>query len=80
MVAVCYVDGVLHLFRDITVFDKHIQSFADDGDEFNWEMTVKQDITAFLGIQVNQNEKDGCYKFTQTGLIDKVLAVTKVED
>ena len=80
MMAVCHVDDVLCWFKDDNTFKKHIKSFEDNGDEFNWEMTVEQDVTAFLGIQVNQNEKDGCYKFTQTGLIDKVLAVTKVED
>ena len=80
MVAVCCLDDVLHWFKDNPDFKKHIQSFVNDGDEFNQKMSANQDVAAFLGIQVNQNEKDGCYKFTQTGLIDKVLAVTKVED
>ena len=77
--AVCCVDDLLHWFKDDKTFTKHIKSFEDDGHEFNWAMTVEQDVTAFLGIQVNQNEKDGCYKFTQTGLINKVLAATGME-
>ena len=42
-------------------------------------MNVEQNVTAFLGIQINQ-KKDSCYKFTQTGLINKVLAATGMED
>ena len=80
MVAVSHVDDVLHWFKDDNTFKKHIKSFEDNADEFNWEMTVEQDVTAFLGIQVNQNEKDSCCKFTQTRLINKILAVTGMAD
>ena len=79
MVAVSHVDDVLHWFKDDKTFTKHIKLFEDDRDKFNWEMTVEQDVTAFLGVQINQ-KKDGCYKFTQTGLINKVLAATGMED
>jgi len=78
--------------QDIT-FKKHIKSFENIGDEINWETTVELDVTAFFGIQVNQNKqnvsflgiqidqskKDSCHKLTQPALI-KVLAVTRMED
>ena len=64
MVAVSYVDDVLYWFKHDKTFNKHIKSFEDNGDKFNWEMTVKQDVTAFIGIQVNQNEKEGCHKWS----------------
>ena len=48
MVAVLHVDDVLHWFKDDKTFTKHIKSFEDDEDMFNWEMTAEQDVTAFL--------------------------------
>ena len=60
-------------------FKKHIKPFEDDGDTINWETTVELDITAFFGIQANQNKKDSYHKLTLPTLI-KVLAVTRTED
>jgi len=78
--------------QDIT-FKKHIKSFENIGDEINWETTVELDVTAFFGIQLNQNKKnlsflgiqidqskkDSCHKLTQPALI-KVSAVTRMKD
>ena len=79
MVCVSHVDDCLCWFKDDKTFNKLIKTFKDDGDEFNWEMTVEQDVTAFLGIQILQ-KKDGRYKLIQTGLINKVLNTTGMED
>ena len=79
MVCTSCVDDCLHWFKDDKTFNKLIKTFKDDGDKFNWEMTVEQDVTAFLGIQILQ-KKDGCYKLIQTGLINKVLNATGMED
>ena len=62
MVCISYVDDCLYWFKDDKTFNKLIKTFEDDGDKFNWEMTVEQDVTAFLGIQILQ-KKDGRYKF-----------------
>ena len=50
MVCASCVDDCLCWFKDDKTFNKLTKTFKDCGDEFNWEMTVEQDVTAFLGI------------------------------
>lgn len=76
--AVCYVDDVLFWCCDAKHFDVFIQSFKDDGDECSWEMTVKEDVLAFLGVHIT--EQNGGCKFTQEGSIDKILKAAGMED
>ena len=56
-----------------------LQSFKDDGDKYNWEMTKGGTVEEFLGIQVDPTS-DGGFKLTQTGLIEKVLTTVGMQD
>ena len=49
-----------------------LQSFKDDGDKYNWEMTKGGTVEEFFGIQENPIF-DGGFNLTQLGLIEKVL-------
>ena len=52
-----------------------IKSCEEDGDEYNWEMKIKNTVHEFLGIEVTELP-GGEFKFTQKGLIEKVLKAT----
>ena len=71
---------IAYRYREQTVFDDIIKSFEDDGDKYNWELTVEGAVNTFLGINMEQNEDNNSYKFLQTGLIDKVLSATDMTD
>lgn len=73
-----YVDDVCFFYRDEKVFQDIIQSFNDDGDIYNWEHTVEGEVNSFLGITITK--EDGSFKFTQQGLIDKVLKASGMTD
>ena len=50
-----------------------MESFDDDGDEFNWEMIIEGSVTEFLRIETTPVNGTNGWKLTQCGLIDKVL-------
>ena len=69
VIVLSYVDDCLLFAKDQGSIDSLIQSFKDDGDKYNWEMTSKKGrISEYLSIKIN-NLADGGYKLTQPGLI-----------
>ena len=46
---------------------------------FGIQVNQNKKDASFIGIQIDQNKKDSCHKSTQPALI-KVLAVTRLED
>ena len=40
-------------------------SFESDGGELNWELTKEEEVTAFLGVAILDNNQDGSFSFTQ---------------
>jgi hypothetical protein len=73
---VLYVDDCCIFARDPKDIDSLLKSFDDDGDEFNWEMTIEGSVTEFLGIEMTPVNGTNGWKLTQRGLIDKVLDAT----
>ena len=64
-----------------------IKSFKNDGDEYNWEHTIEGTLHSFLGIEISTVERTTVdkhgnkkimkhYKFSQKGLIEKILRTT----
>jgi hypothetical protein len=43
-IAFCYVDDMCFSYRD-QGFDDIIESFEADSDKYNWELTVKEEVT-----------------------------------
>jgi hypothetical protein len=80
IICFCYVDDLCFFYRDEKVFWDIIKSFINDGDEYNWEHTVEGEVNSFLGINIVRDGDTGTFKFTQKGLIDKILKATGMQD
>ena len=63
---VLYVDDCCIFARDHTDIDNLLKSFDDDGDEFNWEMTIEGSVSEFLGIQMTPINATNGWKLVQT--------------
>ena len=80
--AVIYVDDVVFFARDKNNITNLIKTFKDDGNEFNWEHTIEGDLHSFLGVTIQEVKKQENgkqvigWKFTQSGLIKKILQAT----
>jgi Reverse transcriptase (RNA-dependent DNA polymerase) len=69
-----YVDDlVIYAPKQVTI-DQLLQSFHDDGDQYNWEMTIEGTIQEFLGINLTRRGNE--WHLTQEGLIQSVLKTT----
>ena len=69
-----YVDNSIFLSPKDPIIDEHIASLKD----FNFDLTNKGDIEAFLGVKV-QRDNSGHIKMSQPGLIDTVLSTLGLE-
>jgi hypothetical protein len=76
-VILVYVDDCLFFGPDQGKIDAFIKELQDDG----FALTIEDDdVYAFLGVAVAQDDKTGEYTLTQTGLIDKILETTGMVD
>jgi hypothetical protein len=74
---VLYVDDCCIFAPDPKDIDSLLNTFDNNGDEFNWEMTIEGSVMEFLGIEMTQVNGTNGWKLTQGGLsIDKVLDTT----
>ena len=78
-IAFCYVDDLCFFYHKPKVFQDIIQSFKDDGDQYNWELTVEGEVNSYLGICIEKTQ-DGGFQLTQAGLVDKILKTTNMDD
>ena len=69
-----YVDDCLFFGRDRSVLDKAIADLKDA----EMDLNIEDDVAGFLGVLLRKNE-DGTVTLTQTGLIDRILAVLSLE-
>jgi hypothetical protein len=74
------VDDLCFFYKDEKVFWEIIKSFIEDGDRFHWEHNVEGEVNSFLGITIERDAKTGTFKFTQRGLIDKILKALGMQD
>ena len=81
MICVVYVDDTIFASANVTALDAMISSLGIniDNQQHTFALRDEGEVSAFLGIQI---AKTGANEFflTQTGLIDKVLAVTNMTD
>ena len=82
IICVQYVDDCLWFYHDKKDLDDLLKTFVDDGDKYNWEMSIDGDVKEYLGIGINKRTKEegGGYVLHQTGLINKILATTGMTD
>jgi len=79
VICISYVDDVCWFARDQKDIEKVLDSFDNDGDQYNWEMTREGAVNEFLGIDINRLVGDS-YELTQKGLIKQVLGATGMVD
>ena len=72
----CYVDDCLFFAKDVDRIDKFIDKLKIAG----MGLTVKEDVHAFLGVEVNPGSEEGSVVLTQTSLIDKLLKTVGMVD
>ena len=91
MVCLVYVDDCLFFGKDGKKIDDMIAWLQDGSKVPTWsvgskkvdggmELTVENDVSAFLGIDFKRNKADGTIKLTQEGLIDRVIKAAGLED
>ena len=69
-----YVDDLVIYAPKPDTIDQLLQSFHEDGDEYNWEMTIEGTVQEFLGINLTRRGDE--WHLTQEGLIQNVLKAT----
>jgi Reverse transcriptase (RNA-dependent DNA polymerase) len=75
VMAVTYVDDVLFFGTDPNLIDSKIASIKSNG----LELTIEDDIYAFLGVEVTR-KPEGEIEMTQKGLIEKILKTCNMMD
>lgn len=58
---------------------RSIDKLINDLQNLGFELAREGDFAEFLGIKFNQHQ-DGSIELTQTGLIDKIIKTTQMED
>ena len=76
LILLVYVDDILVFGPSDTLIDKALEDLKIEKMEF----TEESDVYAFLGVQVDKGESTGEITLTQTGLIDKIIKATGLED
>ena len=81
MICVVYVDNTIFASLNINDLNTEISSLVVSNDDQKHTLALRDEgeVSAFLGIQITKI-RDNEFFWTQTGLIDKVLAVTQMTD
>ena len=81
MICVVYVDDTIFASANIVDLDAAISSLgiSVDDQQHTFALRDEGEVSAFLGIQIAKTG-DNEFFLTQTGLIDKVLAITQMTD
>jgi hypothetical protein len=75
VICLVYVDDCLFFGRDKQHIMKLIKEIQDSG----FELTIEDDVYAFLGVEFSLDSKTGQVSLTQTGLINKIIKMTGLE-
>jgi hypothetical protein len=73
---ITYVDDILYAAKSKALADKFFQALKD----LDFDFTMEESITSYLGIQFEEDPSEGSFNLTQPGLIDKIIAATNMED
>ena len=53
-----YVENCLWFVKNKIDVDAFLQSFEEDKDKFNWEMTEAESVAEYLGIEITGSATD----------------------
>ena len=59
VISIAYVDNCLWFAKNKADVDAVLQSFKEDGDKFNWEMTEVEFVAEYLGIEITGSATEG---------------------
>ena len=76
LVLLVYVDDILVFGPNKHNIDELIKELKDK----KMNLTVEDDVYAFLGVEVKTDSKEGVIKLNQKGLIEKVIKATGLQD
>ena len=76
VICLVYVDDCLFFAKDKKLIHKYISDIQAAG----FDLTIESDVYAFLGVEFSIDSKTGKCSLTQTGLIDKIIAMAGLED
>jgi hypothetical protein len=76
VISLVYVDDCLFFGRDDTKICGLVQEIQDAG----FELTIEDDVYAFLGVVVKFDSESGTVTLTQTGLIKKIISLFGLGD
>ena len=81
MMCVVYVDDTIFASTNVDNLEREIASLgiSSDAQRHTFALRDEGEVSIFLGIQIKKTGENE-FLLTQTGLIDKVLAVTKMTD
>jgi hypothetical protein len=68
VICLVYVDDCLFFGRDKNKIRELVQEIQDTG----FELTIEEDVYAFLGVEVKFDSESGTVTLTQTGLLKKI--------
>ena len=76
VICLVYVDDCLFFARNKEHITKYIQEIQKSG----FELTVENDVYGFLGVEFTRDPATGKVSMTQTGLINKIIKLTGLEN
>lgn len=78
-ICICYVDDCLFFARDMKTINQVTASLQDKSRGDSLLLNVEDDVAGFLGILMKKHE-DNSIELLQTGLIDRIISVTGLQD
>jgi hypothetical protein len=80
MILITYVDDTLFFGPDLKEIEKVIAELESAGFALTREEGDEDNVFSFLGVSITPNKATNMLTLTQTGLIDKVLTATGMQD
>ena len=83
VICIAYVDDCIFFEREPGQIDKVVKALQDENNPNRLDLHVEEDAAGFLGIELKKHTEgdlQGCIELLQTGLIDKVIRATGLQD
>ena len=79
VICIAYIDDCLWFAKNKADIDVVLQSFKEDGDKFNWEMTKAESVAEYLVNEITRSATEGLTLF-QTHLLNMIIVATGLQD
>ena len=79
VICITYVDNCLFWSKDEKSIHTVLDKLKDKNSDDHLELNIEDDVAGFLGIHLKKHD-NGSIELLQTGLIDRILRVTNLEE